>query len=69
MNYSLLIIGVSKVDGDGGEVDGDGGDGWRWLWGHFPIPAGCRNRYFYPPKFGFDGGGAAELFWKFHRLL
>jgi hypothetical protein len=35
MNYSLLIIGDSKVDGDGGEVDGDGGDGdgnrWRWL--------------------------------------
>jgi hypothetical protein len=27
MNYSLLIIGDSKVDGDGGEVDGDGGDG------------------------------------------
>jgi hypothetical protein len=24
---SLLIIGDSKVDGDGGEVDGDGGDG------------------------------------------
>jgi hypothetical protein len=37
MNYSLLIIGDSKVDGDGGEVDGDGGDGdgdrWRWLQG------------------------------------
>jgi hypothetical protein len=33
MNYSLLIIGDSKVDGDVGEVDGDGGDGdgdrWR----------------------------------------
>jgi hypothetical protein len=27
MNYSLLIIGDSKVDGDGCEVDGDGGDG------------------------------------------
>jgi hypothetical protein len=27
MNYSLLIIGDSKVDGDGGEVDGDGGNG------------------------------------------
>jgi hypothetical protein len=27
MNYSLLIIGDSKVDGDGSEVDGDGGDG------------------------------------------
>jgi hypothetical protein len=27
MNYSLLIIEDSKVDGDGGEVDGDSGDG------------------------------------------
>jgi hypothetical protein len=27
MNYSLLIIGDSKVDGDGSEVDGDSGDG------------------------------------------
>jgi hypothetical protein len=27
MNYSLLIIGDSKFDGDGGEVDEDGGDG------------------------------------------
>jgi hypothetical protein len=27
MNYSLLIIGDSKVDGDGSEVDGDGRDG------------------------------------------
>jgi hypothetical protein len=35
MNYSLLIIGDSKVHGDGSKVDGDGGDGdgdrWRWL--------------------------------------
>jgi hypothetical protein len=27
MNYSLLIIGGGKVDGDGGEVDGDGSRG------------------------------------------
>jgi hypothetical protein len=27
MNYSLLVIGDNKVDGDGGEVDGDSGDG------------------------------------------
>jgi hypothetical protein len=26
-NYSLLIMGDSKVRGDGGEVDGDGGGG------------------------------------------
>jgi hypothetical protein len=29
MNYSLLIIGDSKVDGDGGEVDGGNEDGDR----------------------------------------
>jgi hypothetical protein len=72
VNYSLLIIGDSKVDGDGDEVDGDGGDGdgdrWRWLRGHFPVPAGCRNRDFYPPKFIDGGGGVMELFWKFRRL-
>jgi hypothetical protein len=66
MNYSLLIIGDSKVDGDGGEVDGDGRDGdrdrWRWLRGHFPVPAGCRNRDFCPSKFIDGGGGDAELF-------
>ena len=32
------------VDGD------DGGDRWRWLRGHFPIPAGCRNRDFLSPE-------------------
>jgi hypothetical protein len=69
-NYSLLIIGGSNGDGDGGEVDGDGdGDRWRWLRGHFPIPAGCRNRDFCPPKFVFDGGGAAEMFWEKRRLF
>jgi hypothetical protein len=73
MNYSLLIIGDSKVDGDGGEVDGDGEDGdgdqWRWLRGHFPIPAGCRNRDFCPPKFVDGSGRAVELFLKNCRPL
>jgi hypothetical protein len=72
-NYSLLIIGGSEVDGDGGEVDVDSGDcnGDRWIWlrGHFPIPTGCQNRDFYPPKFIGGGVGAAELFWKFPRFL
>jgi hypothetical protein len=45
------------------------GDRWRWLRGHFPIPAGCWNRDFCPPKFVFDGGGAAELFWEKRRFL
>jgi hypothetical protein len=73
MNYSLLIIGDSKVDGDGGEVDGDGRDGngdrWRWLRGYFPVPAGSRNRDFYPPKFVDGGGGATELFLENCRIL
>jgi hypothetical protein len=30
--------------------------------GAIPIPAGCRNRDFYPLKLVFDGGGAVELF-------
>jgi hypothetical protein len=72
VNYSLLIIGDNKVDGDGGEVDGDGrdddGDRWRWLQWHFPIPARCRNRDFCPPKFVFDGSGTVELFWEKRRL-
>jgi hypothetical protein len=72
MNYSLLVIGDNKVDGDGSEVDGDGRDGdgdqWRWLRGHFPVPAGCWNRDFCPPKFVDGGGGAMELFWKFRHL-
>jgi hypothetical protein len=72
-NYSLLIIGDCKVDRDGSEVDGDGGDDdgdrWRRLRGHFPVPAGCRNKDLCPPKFVFDGGGTAELFWEKRRLF
>ena len=37
-------MGISNGDGDGG------GDRWRWLRGHFPVPAGCRNRDFLSPK-------------------
>jgi hypothetical protein len=29
--------------------------------GHFPVPVGCRNRDFYPPKFVGGGSRAAEL--------
>src|SRR3954467_13329113 len=43
-NYSLLIMGISNGDEDGG------GDRWRWLWGHFPVLAGCRNRDFLSPE-------------------
>jgi hypothetical protein len=43
MNYSLLIIGDSKVDGDGGEVNGDGrdGDGDRGSGGTSPSRQGA----------------------------
>ena len=43
-NYSLLIMGISNGDGDGG------GDRWRWLRGHFLVPAGCQNRDFLSPE-------------------
>ena len=49
-------MGVNNGDEDGGGVDGDG------LRGQIPVPEGCRNRDFYPPKLVFDGGGAMELF-------
>ena len=53
-NYSLLIIGVSNDDGDGGGVDGDGSGG------NFLV--GYQNRDFCPPELGFRV--AAEL-WNF----
>jgi hypothetical protein len=59
-------MGDSNIDGDGGEVDGVDGDGSG---GHFPIPAGCQNRDFCPPKLVFDGGGVAELYLGKHRLI
>ena len=31
---------------------------WRWLRGQFPVPAGCRNRDFCPPKLVLNSGGA-----------
>jgi hypothetical protein len=42
---------------------------WDVTRGHFPVPAGCRNRDFCPPKFVGGGGGATKLFWKFRRPL
>ena len=43
-NYSLLIIGDSSSDEDGGDVDGDA------FRGQFPVPAACRSRDFCPPN-------------------
>jgi hypothetical protein len=37
--------------------------------GHFPVPAGCRNRDLCPPKLVFDGGDAAELYWEKRRTI
>jgi hypothetical protein len=37
--------------------------------GHFPIPAGYRNRDFYPLKFIGGGGGAAEHFLEICRFI
>jgi hypothetical protein len=30
--------------------------------GALPVPAGCRNKDFCPPKLVFDGGGATKLY-------
>src|SRR3954471_12604729 len=32
--------------------------------GHFPVPAGCRQRNFVPPKLVFDGGGDRNCLWR-----
>ena len=37
-------MGISNGDGDGG------GDRWRWLRGHFLVPAGYRNNDFLSPE-------------------
>ena len=37
---------------------------WRWIRGHFPVPAGCRHRNSGPPKLGGDGGGDRNCFWR-----
>jgi hypothetical protein len=37
--------------------------------GHFPVPTGCRNRDFCPPKLVFNDGGAAKLYLGKRRLV
>ena len=37
---------------------------WRWIRGHFPVPAGCRHRNSGPPKLDGDGGGDRNCFWR-----
>src|SRR3954451_14186706 len=55
-NYSLLIIGVSNCDEDGGGVDGDPSGGTS------PCRKGAGTGLC-PPKLGFrcDGGGGTFL--------
>jgi hypothetical protein len=52
--------GSSSGDEDGGG-DGSGVDGEAFR-GHFPAPAGCRNRDSCPPDLGFAMAAALELF-------
>ncbi|KAK1608440.1 hypothetical protein QYE76_032113 [Lolium multiflorum] len=52
--------GSSSGDEDGGG-DGSGVDGEAFR-GHFPAPAGCRNRDSCPPDLGFAMTAALELF-------
>ena len=54
-NYSLLIIGDSNGDGDGGGVDGDGSRGTS------PSRQGARTEIC-PPKLGLTMTAAPELF-------
>ena len=52
--------GSSSGDEDGGG-DGSGVDGEAFR-GHFPAPAGCRNRDSCPPDLGFAMAAALEGF-------
>jgi hypothetical protein len=45
------------------ETDGDGSGGTSPSW------QGAGTETFCPPKFVFDSGGAAELFWEKRRLI
>ena len=57
-NYSLLIIGVSNGDEDGGAVDGDPSGGTS------PSRQGAGTETSVPRNLGFDVTAAAELFWR-----
>ena len=52
-NYSLLIIGISNGDEDGGGVDGDPSGG-----------TSPSRQTSVPRNLGFDVTAAAELFWR-----
>ena len=55
-NYSLLIMGISNGDGDGGGVDGDASGG------NSPSRQSAEIETFSPPNLVCDGGGATKCF-------
>ena len=57
-------MGELLTEHDGG--DGVDGDGFR---GHFPVPAGCRDRVLSPELEFRDGGGAPGVFLEFRQVL
>jgi hypothetical protein len=65
MNYSLLIIGDSKVDGDGGEVDGDDGDGdGDGSRGTSPSRQGAETETSIPRNSSTTAAKLQNCFWK-----
>ena len=62
-NYSLLIMGVSNGDEDGGGVVGDGSGGSS------PSRQGAETETFVPRIRFFGGGGAIEHFWRNRRFF
>ena len=59
-NYSLLIVGVSNGDGDGGGVDGDGSEC------NSLSRQGAGTETSVRPDLVFDGGGARDP-WRKYR--
>ena len=62
-NYSLLIMGDSNGDEDGGGVYGDGSGGTS------PSRQGAETETSVPRIRVLDGGGALELFWRNRRFF
>ena len=43
---------------------------WRWLRGSIPVPAGCQNRNFWPPKRGLAMAAALrKSFWSIRCIF
>jgi hypothetical protein len=67
-NYSLLIMGDSNVDGDGGEVDGDGGGGdgvdGDGSEGTSPSRQGARTETYVPRISSVAATELRDFFWR-----